>query len=292
MSEELRLSGVAFADRLNWTVGGFYFHSVEQDNADVMAALYNLFIYYPNRAHDTNYAGFMHVEYKLTDALTFIGGVRDSHENKSFLFNEHDIPGTPSNVFPGAGLYEEGKTSYNHVDYRAGLQYQFTPEFMAYADVSTGFRAGGFNPGRQRRTRSCPMAPRSSPATRSAPATSSQPPAQLNNTIYYGNYEDIQLTARSIAPDGFPDQITTNAGKAHIYGYETEFKRRGDRLADAQRGGQLRPFQLYRPRGRGGRGGRSDAPVDAGVYAEVEVQRGCASRCTAAGELREDGSRR
>ncbi len=225
VSEELRLTGVSLADRLNWTVGGFYYHSNEQDNADVMAALYNLFIYYPNRAHDTNYAGFLHVEFKLTDALTFIGGVRDSHENKNFLFNEHDIPGTPSNVFPGAGLYQLGKTSYNHVDYRAGLQYQFTPGFMAYGAVSTGFRAGGFNPRPAAPDQVVPYGPEK--LTNYELGTRNEfldHRLRLNNTIYYGTYSDIQLTARSIAPDGFPDQITTNAGKARLYGFETEFQ--------------------------------------------------------------------
>ncbi|HVW70803.1 MAG TPA: TonB-dependent receptor, partial [Steroidobacteraceae bacterium] len=223
VSEELRLTGTSFADRLNWTVGAFYFHSKEEDNADVEAALYNLFIWYPNRAWDTNYAGFLHLEYKLTDALTFIGGVRDSHENKRFLFNEHDIPGTPSNVFPGAGLYDLGRTGYNHVDYRAGLQYQFTPDFMAYAAVSTGYRAGGFNPRPAAADQVVPYGPEK--LTNYEVGTRNEffdHRVRFNNTAYFGHYDDIQLTARSIAPDGFPDQITTNAGKARIYGFETE----------------------------------------------------------------------
>ncbi len=223
VSEELRLTGVSFDNRLNWTVGGFYFHSVEEDNADVEAALYNLYIYYPNRAWDTNYAGFLHAEYKITDALTFIGGVRDSHENKRFLFNEHDIPGTPSDVFPGGGLYDLGRTGYNHVDYRAGLQYQFTPDFMTYAAVSTGFRAGGFNPRPAAADQVVPYGPEK--LTNYEIGTRNEffdHHVRWNNTAYYGNYSDIQLTARSLAPDGFPDQITTNAGKARIYGFETE----------------------------------------------------------------------
>jgi iron complex outermembrane receptor protein len=188
----------------------------------VEAALYNLFIYYPNRATDTNYAGFLHLEYKLTDALTFIGGVRDSHENKQFLFNERDIPGTPSRVF-GAGLYELGRTSYNHVDYRAGLQYQFTPSFMAYAAISTGFRAGGFNPRPAAADQVVPYGPEK--LTNYELGVRNEffdHRLRFNNTAYYGNYKDIQLTARAIALDGFPDQITTNAGTAHIYGFESE----------------------------------------------------------------------
>jgi iron complex outermembrane recepter protein len=225
VSEELRLTGESFDKRLDWTVGAFYYHSVEQDNADVEAALYNLYIYYPNRAWDTNYAGFMHGEFKLTDALTFIGGLRDSHEDKQFLFNEHDIPGTPSDVFPGAGLVELGKTGYNHLDYRAGLQYQFTPDFMGYADVSTGFRAGGFNPRPAAPDEVVPYGPEK--LTSYEIGTRNEffdHRVRFNNTIYYGDYSDIQLTANTIAPDGFPDQVVTNAGKAHIYGYETELQ--------------------------------------------------------------------
>lgn len=224
-SEEIRLTGESFQDRLNWTVGTFYYHEADQDNADVEAALYDLFIYYPNRAWDTNYAGYAHLEFKLTSKLTFIGGLRDSRENKRFLFNEHDIPGTPSDVFPGAGLVDLAKTSYNHVDYRGGLQYQFTPGFMGYAAVSTGFRAGGFNPRPAAADEVVPYGPEKltnfEVGTRN---TFFHDRIRLNNTVYYGNYNDIQLTARSIAPDGFPDEITTNAGKAHIYGYEMELQ--------------------------------------------------------------------
>jgi len=223
VSEELRLTGSSFEHRLDWTVGAFYFHSKEQDNADVEAALYNLYIYYPNRAWDTNYAGFLHLEYKLTDALTFIGGLRDSHESKQFLFNEHDIPGTPSNVFPGAGLYDLGHTGYNHLDYRAGLQYQFTPSFMGYAAVSTGYRAGGFNPRPAAADQVVPYGPEKLRNYELGIRNEFfDHRVRWNNTAYYGKYEDIQLTARAIAPDGFPDQITTNAGTAKIYGFETE----------------------------------------------------------------------
>ena len=39
------------------------------------------------------------------------------------------------------GLYSGG-----HTDYRAAVQYQWTPDVMTYAQFSTGFKGGGISP--------------------------------------------------------------------------------------------------------------------------------------------------
>ncbi len=226
VSQELRLTGVAFADRLNWTAGAFYYHSWEQDNADVTAELYDLYIGYPNRAKDTNYAGFLDAEFKVIDTLTLIGGARETHEAKSYLFHIYDIPGTPGDSFP-VPLYELTHTGYTHFDYRVGLQNQFTADFMGYATVSTGFRAGGFNPRPAAADQVVPYGPEKLINYEvGARNEFSITAIRFNNTLFYSTYDDIQLTAQRLIPGEFPIDVVTNAGKARIYGYEGELEGR------------------------------------------------------------------
>src|SRR5262249_49668793 len=146
VSQELRLGGTSFADRLTWTVGGFYYNAHDLDVAlPVEAASFALFIGTHSEPKNEYYAGYAHGELKITDRLTLIAGARESKEDKVYLFDVFDLPGTGSNYFPGGFLYP-ARTSSNHFDYRAGLEYQFADGLMGYASVSSGFRGGGFNP--------------------------------------------------------------------------------------------------------------------------------------------------
>ncbi len=221
---EVRLSGANFSDRLNRTVGVFDYHAHERDIADVFAAVYNYFTTHNDTASDEAYAAYLHSEFKITDDLTVIGGLRESRESKHFLFRNADIPGTPSNSFPG-GLYQPTSTDFNHMDYRFGLQEQFTPTFMLYADISTGFRSGGFNPQPSNPSQVVPYGPEKlTEFELGARNEFFDHRVRFNNTIYSGNYDDVQLSARTVGTNGYPANIVTNAGKAKIYGFESELQ--------------------------------------------------------------------
>ncbi len=225
LTQEVRLSGVSRADRLSWTVGGFYYHGRERDIAQIVAALYNLYIDTDSQPYNSNYAAYLHTELKLTDALTFIGGMRQSHENKTYLYVENDIPGTPGDSFPG-GFYYPARTGYNHFDYRAGLQYQLTPSFMAYWDISTGFRGGGFNPRPSIPAQAIAYGPeRLISYEIGARNEFRERRVRFDNTAYFSRYRDVQLSANLVdVGSGFPDVVVTNAGAADIYGFESELE--------------------------------------------------------------------
>ncbi len=287
-SEEVRLSGVNFSDRLNWTVGGFYYNAHERDTADVMAALYNYFNSHDDPAKDEAYAAFVHSEFKLTDTLTAIGGLRESRESKDFVFNNQDIPGTGANSFPG-GLIKPTSTSFSHMDYRFGLQNQFTATFMAYANVSTGFRSGGFNPKPSTAGQVIPYGPEK--LTSYELGTRNEffdRRVRFNNTIYYGSYKDIQLTARLVdTGTGFPANIVTNAGCGEDLRLRVGAECRCEQPADTDGHGQLYPLQVHEPGARGRVDQRSDAEHDAGSHAEVEVQPGGTAQPPVVRELRQ-----
>src|SRR5690606_26246891 len=130
-SQELRLGGSSLGDRLNWTVGGFYYHADQSDQGTIEAVIYNLIFTVDSVAWNTNYAGFAHAEFEVVDGLKLIGGVRRTHEKKLYHFIETDIPGTRSDIFPG-GLDVAKTTKYNRTDWRLGAQYQISPDHMIY----------------------------------------------------------------------------------------------------------------------------------------------------------------
>ncbi len=225
-SEEIRADGREFRRAAHWTVGGFYYNAHERDTADVTASLYNYYNTHDDPAKDEAYAAFVHSEFKLTDQLTLIGGLRESSETKHFVFDNMDIPGTGANSFPG-GPDQAHVNSFSHLDYRFGVQEQFTPTFMAYADVSTGFRSGGFNPQPSNASQVIPYGPEK--LTSYELGTRNEffdRTVRFNNTLYYGKYEDIQLTATlaNVGGSGFPANVVTNVGAATIYGYESELQ--------------------------------------------------------------------
>ncbi|MEJ0034767.1 MAG: TonB-dependent receptor [Gammaproteobacteria bacterium] len=226
-SQELRLSGQALNGRFDWTVGGFYFNATERDIGTIEAAIFNLYIAVNSFPKYENYAGFVHGEYEIVDGLKVIGGLRRSHESKVYRFIENDIAGTPSNVFPG-GLDVPARTEYDRTDYRVGLQYNLNPNHMLYANLATGFRGGGFNPRPSNPQSVVPFGPESQKSYEVGVRSEFlDRRLRWNNTAYFSDYKDIQLSGRitSITPGGaFPVTVITNAAKAHIYGFESELQ--------------------------------------------------------------------
>ncbi len=111
----------------------------------MFAAVYNYFTTHNDTASDEAYAAYLHSEFKITDDLTVIGGLRESREEQAFPVSQRGHSGYAQQLVPRRPV-QPTSTDFNHMDYRFGLQEQFTPTFMLYADISTGFRSGGFNP--------------------------------------------------------------------------------------------------------------------------------------------------
>lgn len=155
-SEEDRLHGSLLNNTLFYTAGGIYFHerTVYQSREDdpFLAGIYGTlseptfdFLQDDPTVTDTE-AGFGNLEWKATDKLSFSGGIRYTHERKSYTFHRLDIDGvTPfaplASLNGVTGTYDGG-----HTDYRADVQYQWTPDLMTYASFATGFKGGGISP--------------------------------------------------------------------------------------------------------------------------------------------------
>ncbi len=149
-TEEIRFNGTTFGV-LDWTAGGFYYNE--------HALFGGLKLLSPGLASETLFtgndpitseskSGFLHGVYHATDDLSLIAGVRYTSESKDYTFqrlNPYDAA-LPSYTPVGPLNNTTGSYSGSHTDYRAGLEYQWTPALMTYAQYSTGFRGGGVNP--------------------------------------------------------------------------------------------------------------------------------------------------
>ena len=156
-SQELRLNGAA-GSLLDYTVGGIFFdqNTIYASREDSPFAGFGTpteptFDFLQNDpTHLKTKAGFANGALHLLPGLTINAGVRYTKEDKTYTFERLQIDGVtpyyplsnPANPLNGkVGAYDG-----SHIDYRADIDYQWTPSIMTYVSWSTGFKGGGITP--------------------------------------------------------------------------------------------------------------------------------------------------
>ena len=140
-SQELQFNGTLFDSRLDWTVGGFYYHASESRDGHVtLQPIGFLGILNPFEVHDTwkttNRSAFVHASYDITEALQVSGGVRYTNEDKSYTFDHG----------PALPITRPASARNRRFDWNATVNYKVTPDLFVYASAATGFRSPAFNP--------------------------------------------------------------------------------------------------------------------------------------------------
>jgi iron complex outermembrane receptor protein len=120
-SEELRFASLP-GPALQWAAGLYHWGYLEEE-AGMGPPPQGLI---PTTYYQTSNGVFGQATYSVNDQTRLIGGVRETRDWKL----ETDV-GKPGN--------------WSHFDYRAGVEYDVTPQAMAYATVASGYRPGGFN---------------------------------------------------------------------------------------------------------------------------------------------------
>ena len=234
LSEEVRLSGTLFDDKVNFTLGGFYFDQKSHYGGRV--DLLSLQFLEKDDIPGDSQAVFANVEWDVTDALRLIGGIRYTDIEKTFIFGRLGIPGNASGgavdprLAPIDGL--EGKFSGDRLDYRAVIQYQWTDDIMTYAQYATGFKSGGINPRPFFPEQALPHDPETLDAYEIGLKSSLfDNRLRLNVAGFYNNYQGILMTVnqceRPATPPffgtiGAPCAKPVNAGEADVSGFEVE----------------------------------------------------------------------
>ncbi len=243
-SEELQLSGHALQDSLDWATGAYYldtqdFNSGIVDNSSNVGGKGILFLT-GDPAASKDESVFAHVNYKITSALGLELGARYSHETRSYTFYRYEpnlVGRVPAGLFPtNHGNYlagfapplPTGRVSISRVDPKAGLSYQWTPDIMTYAQYSTGYKSGGFNPRPLTRTQVTSFGPEKVTAYEVGLKSEwLDHRVRLNVDGFTSNYSALQLPVATVDPGtGFPAFLTESVGSARIRGIELEMEAR------------------------------------------------------------------
>jgi len=256
-SQELRIVS-PINEHFDWVAGVYYFDSTVKTGRNIYlappllpsAALAGQ-VAIPSDITTTNYAGYVHGNYRFTDKLELTAGLRYMDVEKKLDYTQVNAPddlaaatsflinflGYPAPVAAGLApqipgillgapnLVYKDKYSDDAVTPAVGLNYRFTDQILGYVKYSNGFQSGGFN---------ADFAP-PLPPDRWIPFDSESVDAyeiglkstladgrlRLNAAAFMQQYSDFQIFQRVL--NGTTSiQIVSNAGKATSQGIETE----------------------------------------------------------------------
>ena len=161
---------------------------------------------------------FANASYSLTDRLRFIGGVRYAEDTKGQR-DPLDWSVWPPVPRPGDG--EKGE--WDKTLWKAGIEYDLTPDVMAYGVASTGYRAGGINfiaP-------NVPLsyAPEEVTAFEAGIKSTLQDGRLVVNAAAFANqYRDMHAQSFIYLGGGGVSEFTENGGELDAQGLEVEVK--------------------------------------------------------------------
>lgn len=224
-SQELQIGGVENKP-FQWIIGLYYlndkvfdeFGSFRTNINDGIAGSRG-----PFTAKVISKAAYAQASYYVLPQLRLTGGIRYTEDEKTFdVTNFRIVAGVDvvNNSFKLAGTFK--KTTW-----RAGIDYFVTDDNLLYANVSTGFRSGGFNGG----AGTNPLIPATfNPETVTAYEIGSKNrfmdgKLQLNVAAYRNNFRDLQVQNQFIVGAATLSAIR-NAGRAYSQGIEIDLQAR------------------------------------------------------------------
>ena len=246
-SEELRLNA-KLADNINAVIGGYWFEQETdyfsyQDlryiGVKIPGApdlpLFPLQFTQPDRTPAQAKAAFANINWEIVPGLTFDGGLRYTDEKKQYHYFRLNPDGTinayldPVGAANGAGTPGAltglvARYHGNRWDYRAALNYRFSPEAMVYVSTSTGFKGGGTNPRPFYASQAIGFNPEVLTNYEVGLKTDLfDRKLRFDVDAFYGKLKNAQVGV-SVCPDGStPCAALINGGNAREWGVEAEF---------------------------------------------------------------------
>ncbi len=232
-TQELRLNG-AMGDILDWTLGGYYYkaNGTSGGRVNIPGGLVvgggglELDILFRDPVETESKSVFAHTVWHPVDRVNFTAAIRYTEDSKDFTFNRYDLDGSEH---PVLGPLLDYAVAYegDRVDYRLGADVEWSPDFMTYAQVSTGYKGGGVNPRPFFTTQAIPYEPETLTAYEAGfKSKLADGRVTLNMAAFFNKYNDFQATlllCDSISPfPGAPCTQSTNVGDAEIKGVEAE----------------------------------------------------------------------
>jgi iron complex outermembrane recepter protein len=184
-----------------------------------------------------SYAGFAQATYSLSDSLRLTGGVRYSKDNKSRVGATVTCSTVACNLPTDSRAPNDAARKFSKTTWRAGLDFDVNSRTLAYATVSTGYKAGGFNDGCLSGSTGCPSTISNArtenglyydPETLTAYEVGVKTrfldnAVRLNLSAFHYDYKNLQLSQIIVCtPGGGLCQNTANAGSAKVDGVEMD----------------------------------------------------------------------
>jgi iron complex outermembrane recepter protein len=252
-SQELRLNA-KLSDQIDFTLGGYYsdekstYYTLQDIRyvavvpaPGVYLPIFPLQFIGNDPVRTKSSAVFGTAIFKPSEAITLTAGARYTHESKTYTFFRYNLDGRTINGFldpVGAangigysgvnGVALSGRKapySGNRFDYRISLDYRFSPEVLAYATTSTGYKGGGIGPRPFNASQAIAFNPETLTAYEIGLKTDLfDRKVRLNLAAYYNKFKDAQLTLLSCPQFGGPGPcaLPQNAGNADVKGFEAE----------------------------------------------------------------------
>ena len=228
-SQELRLSGEV--DRANYTLGAYYYDANDRMRFRIQIPIFLYDFLTNDPVSNKSVAAFGHLEYKATDSLSLIAGLRYTSDEKTYTFGRTNsngsaitgVPLTPNFlVFGLNGL--QGRFKDDRLDWRLGLKYEWTDHLMTYLQASTGYKGGGVNPRPFVPDQVVDFNPEELTTYEAGIKVESQDRrASLPGAIFFNQYKDIQRTLYVCTNSlSTTCSLPANAGNARSKGIELE----------------------------------------------------------------------
>lgn len=237
-SAELTATGKALDDRLDFAIGGLWFHEYGLDGtpSSSVTELGKLktggirAITFSNGKVDTKAWGiYSQATYHLSDQLSLTGGLRYSQDKKALNSNNATILGStlddPNRIFIcaiGPVCPQNRSATFKAWSYTASIDYKPNDDLLLYLKTAKGFRAGGQA---LRATAAIPasLAPFEPETVYSYEAGLKADlfdrRLRTNFAVYFARTNNLQRNTTLFA-NGQTSTLTENAASADIWGFE------------------------------------------------------------------------
>ena len=251
-SQELRLTS-AFDGPLEFVSGLFFFtektdreEQFKLDRNSVATGQVTIGNEYTRTQNKTtSFAAYAQASWEFSEAWKLLIGGRFSHDKKDYVASAVNCA-LPEETRAAAGFPNfapcdgvsgslriiaevfraPSKVSFSDFSPMISLQFRPSPDMMLFGTVSTGFKSGGFagsqgvesaasNPVNPENVTNFELGLKSELFDRAL---------RFNATAFYMDYKDLQVVRFGPVPSSaFGTFLTTNIGKAEIFGAEVEF---------------------------------------------------------------------
>ncbi|ASR50216.1 TonB-dependent receptor [Blastomonas fulva] len=221
-SLEVRLSSNG-SSPFQYVLGGYYFDEDQSalnffDQGTISTTRFT-----PNLG-TKSYAAFGQGTYSVTDTFRIVAGGRYTKEDRTQL-TALASGGLPGVVLPPLGAPFAGDQQFKRFTWKLGVEADIADASLLYANVATGFKAGGFFV-------ASPPNNTFRPEKLTAYTVGSKNRflngrIQLNLEGFYWDYTDQQISfvgPVQSGPISVPGGVTINAGRARMFGVDTELR--------------------------------------------------------------------